>query len=100
MSKRFDVIRGERQDAVAERCRLVVFALSHAYLCQGYQRLRERGILASGTVEDERGLFQPPVSPEVVAEHDGVLRCELAASIERAKIGDGEVMFAGRRVGD
>src|SRR6185437_3632730 len=100
MSKRFDVVRGERQDAVAERRRLVVFALLEAYVRQGYQRLHERGILTSGALEDESGLLEPAGGPEVVAEHDGVLRCELAVAVERAEIGDGELVFTGSRIGD
>ncbi|PYR14946.1 MAG: hypothetical protein DMF94_33490 [Acidobacteria bacterium] len=97
--ERFDVVRNELQDSLAQRRGLVVPVLLDAHLDERNQGLRKRRVLACGAFEDQGRFLEAAGEPKIVAEHDGIFRCELSFLVESTEVRDGEVVTAGGRIG-
>ena len=74
--------------------------LRHLHLGERDQRLSECRAVARGAFQHRGGVVEPPGESQVVAQHDRVFRRQLARLFQDAHVGDGEIVLAGRRVGD
>ena len=95
-----DVIGHELQHLLAGAGGFRVVPLLNVYFGERQQWLRKPGIVARGALEHRRGVRQTSGESEVVAQHDGVLRSELAVRFELTQVGDRKLVPAGGRVGD